>query len=121
MTGPPPGVEFVEHDGLGSNPPDATACPRPTHRLKGIKVGHNGVQMLVSTKDHVYEAEDVVGGEHSWQVIGSWEEASVTELSVMFTERQKVTANGSAATGSATGFKGSGQKLGASGYATEHQ
>ncbi|SPJ78784.1 uncharacterized protein FTOL_07175 [Fusarium torulosum] len=65
---------------------------RPTHHLKTIHVGDNGVQLLVSTKDHLYNAEDVDAGVNSYQVIGAWEDSSVQELTKILSQRQ-VTAN----------------------------
>jgi hypothetical protein len=65
---------------------------RPTHHLKTIHVGDNGVQLLVSTKDHLYNAEDVDAGANSYQVIGAWEDSSVQELAKILNQRQ-VTAN----------------------------
>ncbi|KAF4952291.1 hypothetical protein FSARC_12679 [Fusarium sarcochroum] len=65
---------------------------RPTHRLEAIQVGDNGVQLLVSTKDHLYDAKDVGAGAGAYQVIGSWEDSSVQELTKILSQRQ-VAAN----------------------------
>ncbi|KAK2589594.1 hypothetical protein QQS21_012725 [Conoideocrella luteorostrata] len=59
----------------------------PTHRLNDIKAGDHSVQLLVSTKDHLYDAESVEAGTDSWQVIGAWGETSVPELSKMLSNR----------------------------------
>ncbi|KAM0338621.1 hypothetical protein ACHAPU_011254 [Fusarium lateritium] len=65
---------------------------RPTHHLEGIQVGDNGVQLLVSTKDHLYDAKSVGAGVGAYQVIGSWEDSSVQELTKILNQRQ-VNAN----------------------------
>ncbi|KAF5535049.1 hypothetical protein FMEXI_11007 [Fusarium mexicanum] len=67
------------------------SCSRPTHRLQEIKVGDNSVQLLVSTKDHLYDAKDVGAGVNSYQVIGSWEDSSVQELTKILNQRQIIT------------------------------
>lgn len=90
--------------------PDPTM--RPTHRLKDIKAGDDSVQLLVSTKDHVYDAENVEAGVNSWQVIGAWDESSVPELSKFLSSRQTTIArdyNGKSTFGT---MYGSGFKLG---------
>ena len=43
----------------------------PTHRFENIKAGNNSVQLLVSTNNHLYQANVVEAGEQSWQVIRS--------------------------------------------------
>ncbi|QLI68579.1 uncharacterized protein G6M90_00g030470 [Metarhizium brunneum] len=75
---------------------------RPTHRLKDIKAGDYSVQLLVSTKDHVYDAENVEAGTSSWQVIGAWDESSVPELSKFLNSRQTTASRDP--TGSTTTF-----------------
>ncbi|KAK2678724.1 hypothetical protein RAB80_003905 [Fusarium oxysporum f. sp. vasinfectum] len=65
-----------------------SSVDRPTHKLKNIKVGERGVQLLLSTKDHLYDAENVEAGNHSWQVVGAWEESSVKDLAQMLGSRQ---------------------------------
>ena len=65
---------------------------RPTHHLEAIQVGDNSVQLLVSTKDHLYNAKNVGAGADSYQVIGSWEDSSVQELTKILSQRQ-VAAN----------------------------
>ncbi|KAL4403615.1 hypothetical protein CABS03_15067 [Colletotrichum abscissum] len=57
--------------------------PLPTHKLEHLKVGANGVQLLVSTKNHLYDAEDVEGGNSSFQCVEAWSEGSVQELGKM--------------------------------------
>ncbi|KAK0367428.1 hypothetical protein CLIM01_15215 [Colletotrichum limetticola] len=54
--------------------------PLPTHKLEHLKVGANGVQLLVSTQNHLYDAKDVEGGNSSFQCVGAWSEGSVQEL-----------------------------------------
>jgi hypothetical protein len=83
-------------------PQDANeSASRPTHRLDGIKVGENSVQLLVSTKDHLYDAKDVGAADNSYQVIGSWEDSSVQELTKILNQRQVIT------TRQASGYSGS--------------
>ncbi|KAK1469609.1 hypothetical protein CMEL01_01376 [Colletotrichum melonis] len=55
----------------------------PTHKLEHLKVGANGVQLLVSTQNHLYDAKNVEGGDSSFQCVGSWGEGSVQELGKM--------------------------------------
>ncbi|KAF0318034.1 hypothetical protein GQ607_014731 [Colletotrichum asianum] len=45
--------------------------PLPTHKLEHLKVGSNGVQLLVSTKNHLYDAKDVEGGNIVIRVVTS--------------------------------------------------
>lgn len=92
-------------------PEGADSTFRPTHRLKDIKAGDNSVQLLVSTKDHVYEAENVEAGVDAWQVIGAWEESSVPELSKCLSSRQTI-ARQSGTNSSAFGTRyGTGKSL----------
>lgn len=86
----------------------------PTHKLKDIKAGDNSVQLLVSTKDHVYDADGVEAGVDSWQVIGAWDESALAELSKFLTIRQQTqAAQGSGSQRAAFGNRfGGGQKLG---------
>jgi hypothetical protein len=82
-------------------PQDAhESVSRPTHHLEGIKVGENSVQLLVSTKDHLYDAKDVGAADNSYQVIGSWEDSSVQELTKILSQRQVIT------TRQASGYSG---------------
>lgn len=95
-------------------PKDATELySRPTHRLQEIKVGDNGVQLLVSTKDHLYDAKDVGAGVNSYQVIGSWEDSSVQELTKILNQRQVITNRQSPAYAEASRFEkhGAGKSL----------
>ncbi|KAF5642295.1 uncharacterized protein FTJAE_3770 [Fusarium tjaetaba] len=86
---------------------------RPTHRLQEIKVGDNSVQLLVSTKDHLYDAKDVGAGVNAYQVIGSWEDSSVQELTKMLSQRQVITDRQSPAYAEASRFEkhGAGKSL----------
>ncbi|KAF5603981.1 hypothetical protein FPCIR_1042 [Fusarium pseudocircinatum] len=79
-----PDTQLPPRDETGSS-------SRPTHHLQEIKVGDNSVQLLVSTKDHLYDARDVGAGVNSYQVIGSWEDSSVQELTKMLSQRQVIT------------------------------
>lgn len=91
---------------------------RPIHRLKDIKAGGNSVQLIVSTLDHVYDADTVEAGEHSWQVIGSWHEASVAELAKCLSTRQAMgtqNRSGSSQDAGKRGFGGVGRRLEESG------
>jgi hypothetical protein len=95
-------------------PRDETeSCSRPTHHLQEIKVGDNSVQLLVSTKDHLYDAKDVVAGVDSYQVIGSWEDSSVQELTKILNQRQVITNRQSPACVEASRFEkhGAGKSL----------
>ncbi|KAF4331525.1 hypothetical protein FBEOM_14733 [Fusarium beomiforme] len=88
---------------------------RPTHNLEAIKVGDNGVQLLVSTKDHLYDARDVGAGANSYQVIGSWEETSVQELAKILNQRQVIANQQTTRSAEATRFEnthGAGKSLG---------
>ncbi|KAK2006616.1 hypothetical protein LZ32DRAFT_611082 [Colletotrichum eremochloae] len=62
---------------------DASAHLRPTHQLEQLKVGENGVQLLISTKDHLYNAKDVEAGKCGFQCVGAWSDDSVRELGQM--------------------------------------
>ncbi|KAI5459618.1 hypothetical protein BGZ63DRAFT_425590 [Mariannaea sp. PMI_226] len=92
---------------------------RPTHRLEDIMVGDSGVQLLISTKDHLYDAKSVHAGNDSWQVIGAWDESSIQELGKMLSSREpRLKRQGVAGAGAqgSTSFKstyGTGHKLGA--------
>ena len=96
-------------------PQDADeSTSRPTHRLEGIKVGDNSVQLLVSTKDHLYDAKDVGAAENSYQVIGSWEDSSVQELTKILNQRQVITTRQASGYSGASRFAathGAGQSL----------
>jgi hypothetical protein len=70
------------------SPPDNVAeLSLPTHHLENIKAGKHSVQLLVSTQNHLYKATDVEAGEDSWQVIGSWSDDSVSELTQILGQR----------------------------------
>lgn len=97
-------------DSQTHDPPDLNS--RPTHRLQNVKVGDNGVQLLMSTKDHLYDARGVEAGQHSYQVIGAWEEGSVQELVGILSPRQAKSNNDSAGTVRSSQAYGPGQKLG---------
>ncbi|KAH6962046.1 hypothetical protein BKA56DRAFT_679591 [Ilyonectria sp. MPI-CAGE-AT-0026] len=96
------------------DPPDASS--RPTHQLEGVKVGDDGVQLLVSTKDHLYNAKNVEAGAKSWQVIGAWNDASVQELGKMINQRQ-TSLNRETSTAAGFGSYGTGYTLRAPGGA----
>ncbi|CVL12586.1 uncharacterized protein FPRO_15921 [Fusarium proliferatum ET1] len=87
-----------------------SSIDRPTHKLKNITVGECGVQLLLSTRDHLYDAENVEAGNHSWQVVGAWEESSVKDLAQMLGSRQAAAPRQNA---EPSNFKtGTGKKLG---------
>lgn len=67
---------------------NAETTSRPTHSLERINVGNRGVQLLVSTRDHLYNANGVEAGEDSWQVVGAWDDNSVHELTQILSQRQ---------------------------------
>ncbi|RKK81731.1 hypothetical protein BFJ71_g15516 [Fusarium oxysporum] len=83
---------------------------RPTHKLKDVKIGDSGVQLLLSTKDHLYDAQTVQAGNDSWQIIGAWGESSVKDLAQMLSTRAPTANRQNTAPAN---FKyGTGQKLG---------
>ncbi|KAH8170354.1 hypothetical protein LIA77_09135 [Sarocladium implicatum] len=98
---PPLNLTASEHDPVAP----------PTHRLEGIKIGDYGVQLLISTKDHLYDAKDVEAGEHAFQAIGAWEESSVQELSKLISQREVPRQQNNESIANRT-FMGSGKKLG---------
>jgi len=61
----------------------------PTHRLKTIKAGINGVQFLVSSKEHLYDVEDMEGGDGVWQAVGVWEDATIIASIRTLRQRQQ--------------------------------
>ncbi|KAK1963379.1 hypothetical protein LY78DRAFT_660390 [Colletotrichum sublineola] len=73
-----------------SNSPksDASGHVRPTHQIEHMKVGEYGVQLLVSTKDHLYNAKDVEAGKGGFQCIGAWSDDSVRELDQIITSHR---------------------------------
>lgn len=98
---------------LESETPETTE--RPTHRLKDVKAGDNSVQLLVSTLDHIYDAECVEAGQNAWQVIGSWHEASVAELAKCLSTRQAPGTQNRSGSSQGAGrreFGGVGRRLG---------
>ena len=95
-----------------ATPDSPEADYKQTHRLKHIKAGDRSVQLLISTQDHVYDAEDVESGEDSWQVIGSWKEESVPELANILALRQNARNSNVAGKAKFGSVYGSGQKLG---------
>lgn len=85
---------------------------RPTHRLKDISTGDNSVQLLVSTKDHLYNAEAVSTGTSSCQVIGAWQDSTIEELSNCISVWQNTAARRNNADKAAFGTRyGSGKSL----------
>jgi hypothetical protein len=62
--------------------------PRPTHRIKGMKVGNSGVQLLVSTGNQLYDAENIEGGDSAWQSVGNWEGESLLKVVDTLQQRQ---------------------------------
>ncbi|KAH6987057.1 hypothetical protein EDB80DRAFT_817795 [Ilyonectria destructans] len=94
------------------DPPDPSS--RPTHQLEDVKVGDHGVQLLVSTKDHLYNAKKLEAGANAWQVIGAWNDASVQELAKMINQRQ-TSLNRETSTATGFGSYGTGYTLRAPG------
>lgn len=86
---------------------------RPTHQLEDVKIGDSGVQLLLSTKDHVYNAKTVQAGNESWQIIGAWGEPSIQELAKMLSSREPIARRQSAGSTTSRFTYGTGQKLGA--------
>lgn len=84
----------------------------PTHKLKAIKAGDNSVQLLVSTKDHLYDADGVEAGINSCQVIGAWDESALGELSNIIRCRSGTAAPGTAQSAKFNTRFGGGHKLG---------
>jgi hypothetical protein len=60
----------------------------PTHRIKNIKVGNNGVQLLVSTGNQLYDAEDVEAGDSAWQSVGTWNDEAFIKVAETIRQRQ---------------------------------
>ncbi|XEV04997.1 hypothetical protein FSHL1_010284 [Fusarium sambucinum] len=92
---------------------ESDSCSRPTHHLQEIKVGDNSVQLLLSTKDHLYDAKDVGAGVNCYQVIGSWEDGSVQELTKVLSQRQVIENRQSSTSAEASRFErhGAGKSL----------
>lgn len=100
---------------LDSQQPNASDVPddvlRPTHYLENIKLGNRGIQLLVSTKDHLYKATGVEAGEDSCQIIGAWEGDSIREISHILSQHF-ATATSQPPESPHFGSYGSGQTLG---------
>ncbi|KPM44504.1 hypothetical protein AK830_g2041 [Neonectria ditissima] len=77
----------------------------PTHHLGTVKAGDACVQMLVSTQDSLYEAKTISVGMNSWQVIGSWDEATTPDLTKMIATREPNSTNTLFAQGLGPGHK----------------
>lgn len=92
-----------------SPPPAEADSSLPTHHLENIKAGNFSVQLLVSTRNQLYNAKDVEAGEDSWQVIGCWEDGSVSELTQMLSQQS---ATRSSALSRFSGGYGAGKTLG---------
>lgn len=98
-------------------PETAGDATRPTHRLKGVKCGENGAQLMLSTRDHTYDLDDVVAGNGTWQVVGAWSDESAPELTKMLSQRISVGSSTQSATrpqaSAQPHFDGAGKRLGA--------
>lgn len=111
-------AEEVNQPSAGVSDLDAPKTPnvddalRPTHHLRHIKVGQRGVQLLVSTKDNLYDAENVDAGDESIQCIGAINDSSFGELARMVMAHQTVRAEGRPAGGDVASFHGDGRVLG---------
>lgn len=71
------------------SPPNVMREAYPTHRLKSVKAGVNGVQLFVSSKEHLYDIEDMEGGDHVWQAVGVWEDPTIQEGIRTLRQRQQ--------------------------------
>lgn len=98
---------------LGVDPlDDIKPYSHATHQLTGIKSGDFSVQLLISTKDQLYDAQNVETGCNSWQVIGGWEESSLGELTSLLSTRPAMASQNTKGTTSFGTRYGGGQKLG---------
>ena len=89
----------------------------PTHELEDLKIGDNGVQMLVSNQDHLYKAKRVEGGRDSWQCVGTWSDETIQGFARLIAERHATSSDQHAANEQAPGNKdgfGPGRTLGLS-------
>lgn len=96
-----------------------TTTTFPTHRLKDIKAGDSSVQLLVSTKDNLYDADNVESGAHAWQVLGAWEATSVSDLSNILSKHQPTATQDAAENHGFRSRHRGGQKLGTNGALTK--
>ncbi|KZL77390.1 uncharacterized protein CT0861_03101 [Colletotrichum tofieldiae] len=94
---------------------DASAHLRPTHQLEQLKVGENGVQLLVSTKDHLYNAKDVEAGKCGFQCVGAWSDESVRELGqILISHRNDMKQSQASEAEAPRPFRGTGYTTGGS-------
>ncbi|KAK2040712.1 hypothetical protein LZ31DRAFT_35959 [Colletotrichum somersetense] len=92
---------------------DPTTHLRPTHRVKKTTCGEYGAQLLISTRDHVYDAEDVETGKSAITCIGSWNDGSVGGLAQIIVEHRNDVRQRHAAEGQASpSFRGKGNTVG---------
>lgn len=101
-------------------PPTVTDTARPTHRVLDMKTGDHGVQLLVSTKDHLYDAKTVHGGIGAWQCIGSWEDPTIQKVATLLSQREGTGARNTADQKSADQRHGKGHRLGESANMGSH-
>ncbi|KAK2016905.1 hypothetical protein LZ32DRAFT_600929 [Colletotrichum eremochloae] len=87
---------------------------RPTHRLERLKVGEKGVQLLVSTHDHLYTATNVEAGNYAFQCVGGWTENSIPELGQMISSHQNESSRSPQAEAKSYPMQGRGRTLGES-------
>ncbi|KAK6829426.1 fad-binding domain-containing protein [Apiospora arundinis] len=106
--------DSIRESADASTPPSARPSSHPTHHIDGMKTGVHGVQLLVSTKDHLYNAKQVEGGDHSWQCVGSWEDQTIQKVTALLSQRTPAPSP-AATNGETAGFRdayGSGYMLG---------
>lgn len=56
-----------------------------------MKAGHDSVKLMVSTENHLYDIDDVKGGEFTWQSVGAWDSGVVRKLTDAIRERNAAT------------------------------
>lgn len=102
-------------------PAPTDRASHPTHELEDLRIGDNGVQMLVSNHGHLYKAKGIEGGRHSWQCVGTWSDETIQGFARLIAERHATSSNQHAANEQASGNKdgyGPGRTLGLSSKST---
>ncbi|KAI1864400.1 uncharacterized protein JN550_008957 [Neoarthrinium moseri] len=51
----------------------------PTHRLRNVRLGNNSVMFYVSSKDHLYDVEELEAGDGAWHSVGVWEDPTIQQ------------------------------------------
>lgn len=98
-------------DPISESSNDRPNSLRPTHRLEQLKVGERGVQLLVSTHDHLYDAKNVEGGNNSFQCVGGWNDTSIHELGQMLISHQNNMSRSNDTVSRVSAFKGPGHTM----------